>query len=384
MAETIHLAQIDRGPAYVAGRVVDPSTLAGRPTPNREWLVAGLIPRGKVVLFTGDGGLGKSLLMQQLCTAVATGWDWLGLEVQSGTSFALFCEDSNEELHRRQCDINRAMGLEFVDLYRMAWLSGEGLDCALMEFSSDRGGGKLTKLYLDLLERWKATKPALVVIDTLADTFAGNELVRFQVRSFINQCLASICQETGATVILCGHPSQSGMASGSGFSGSTAWNNSVRARLYLTRPDDRNPDPDERVLTTKKQNYGRSTGEMWLRWQDGAFDVVTDLATVPKGEIANAAEEAFLRALAWAMATGQNVNTAKNQTNYAPKAFTGKPETKGFKRDVLESTMNRLLSSGVVIVEESGPPSKVRRRLIIAGTALYERLKPRAKPQISA
>ncbi|MDP6385061.1 MAG: hypothetical protein QGI93_02590, partial [Planctomycetota bacterium] len=47
---------------------------------------------------------------------------------------------------------------------------------------------------------------------------------------------------------------------GSGFSGSTAWNNSVRSRLYLTKPklgDDDQADhrTPERLLRAMKSNY---------------------------------------------------------------------------------------------------------------------------------
>jgi hypothetical protein len=46
--------------------------------------------------------------------------------------------------------------------------------------------------------------------------------------------LRGLALETSSTALLLAHPSLSGMASGSGTSGSTAWSNSVRSRLYLT------------------------------------------------------------------------------------------------------------------------------------------------------
>lgn len=60
-------------------------------------------------------------------------------------------------------------------------------------------------------------------------------------------------------VVLIAHPSLTGMSTGSGSSGSTAWSNSVRSRLYLERvkgADDREIDADLRVLQVKKSNYG--------------------------------------------------------------------------------------------------------------------------------
>ena len=58
--------------------------------------------------------------------------------------------------------------------------------------------------------------------------------------------------------MLLAHPSLTGMNTGTGTSGSTAWNNSVRSRLYLDRVRESGiePDPDARVLRTMKSNYG--------------------------------------------------------------------------------------------------------------------------------
>src|SRR5690348_3452057 len=106
MAEPIKLPPIDRGPPFEAGRIVNVAVLAGREAPRRQWLVPNLIPRGTVVLFTGNGGDGKSLLMQQLLTATAIGGEWLGFDIPQGPSFGLFAEDDDDELWRRQIDIN--------------------------------------------------------------------------------------------------------------------------------------------------------------------------------------------------------------------------------------------------------------------------------------
>src|SRR5258707_15601177 len=83
-------------------------------------------------------------------------------------------------------------------------------------------------------------------------------------------------------VLLLSHPSMSGMNSGTGAAGSTAWHNAVRSRLYLTRPvrkpsnlsgdtPDDEGDPDERVLKTMKSNYGAIGGKISLRWDRGVF-----------------------------------------------------------------------------------------------------------------
>lgn len=362
MSEVVKFAPIDRGPDYVRGRIVDPSILAGRSIPPRQWMVESLIPKGQVVLFTGDGGLGKSLLMQQLCTAVAIGGEWLGYELEQGRAFGLFCEDDDDELWRRQGDIVAQLGATFEQLHQMRWLSGVGRDCSLMLFEGSDARGKLTKFYEQLSAFFRRTEPALVVVDTLADTFGGNELVRAQVRAFINVCLAPICRETGATVILCGHPSQAGKQSGEGFSGSTAWHNSVRARLYLSRPDDE-PDSDVRVLQTKKQNYGPGTGELRLQWRHGAFRLIS--STIGRDAVATRteAEAVYLRCLALSEQRGQRVSSANNQAHYAPKLFARMPECRGIKLAQLEAAQEALFRGGAIRIIAEGRKGHESRRI---------------------
>ena len=83
-------------------RMVSPITFAGRKPKQRAWIVDEWIPYGVVTALYGDGGLGKSLLAQQLQTCGAIGAYWLGLEVPNVRSIGFYCEDEGEELERRQ------------------------------------------------------------------------------------------------------------------------------------------------------------------------------------------------------------------------------------------------------------------------------------------
>jgi hypothetical protein len=77
-------------------------------------------------------------------------------------------------------------------------------------------------------------QPAVVILDTLADLFPDNENDRAQARQFVGM-LSAIAIKYKCAVILLAHPSPAGLNNGTGTSGSTGWNNSVRSRLYLTR-----------------------------------------------------------------------------------------------------------------------------------------------------
>jgi hypothetical protein len=142
----------------------------------------------------------------------------------------------------------------------------------------------------------------LLVLDTIADLFGGNEIIRAQVNYFIKAtCGAFIKQAKDAgfvlTVILLSHPSQAGRNSGSGESGSTAWNNAVRARLYLTRPED--GLPEQRVLTRKKSNYSASGDDVKidLLWADGVLKCASSSNAVAVKSIEN--QITHLVAAAW-------------------------------------------------------------------------------------
>lgn len=72
-------------------RPITPVSLKGLQVPVREWIVPEWIPCGVVTGLYGDGGLGKSLLAQQLQTAIALGSAWLALPVETGATLGVYC-----------------------------------------------------------------------------------------------------------------------------------------------------------------------------------------------------------------------------------------------------------------------------------------------------
>ena len=156
----------------------------------------------------------------------------------------------------------------------------------LLAVADGKGGLVVGPFMAALRAAIDALRPTLVILDTLADVFGGNEVDRVQVNSFLKTCLGGLIRERRAlghdlTILLLGHPSKSAMADGSGFSGSTAWENGVRSRLYLSRPE--NSGPDERILSRAKANYaGGDDGELALIWSKGVFAVPGQLGGVER------------------------------------------------------------------------------------------------------
>ena len=183
----------------------------------------------------------------------------------------LGAEDDLDEMHRRFAAIAREQEVELDRLGNIHICCLAGKD-AVLASANARGIVEPTPLWSELRRIVLEVRPKLVVYDTLADLFAGNENVRTQAQQFVSM-LRGLALETDSTALLLAHPSLSGMATGSGSSGSTAWNNSVRSRLYLDRVREGGVelDPDVRVLRTMKTNYGRAGGEIRLRWQRWRF-----------------------------------------------------------------------------------------------------------------
>lgn len=244
--------------------------------PQRKWLIENWLPRGCVTALYGDGGVGKSLLMQQLMTALAVGKSFLGVELKSSSTYAVMCEDDYDEIWRRQAAINSLYGINMQDLSNVRIVSRVGQDNLLINFDNSNNI-RYTEFYNKLLSDIVEHNPDLVILDTAADMFSGNENNRLHVRQFIQNACGHIARVTDSAVLLCAHPSENGMQKGNGSCGSTAWNNSVRSRWYLKYADNSSKDnnikqhSNSRILSRVKSNYSASGREKYLEWKNGAF-----------------------------------------------------------------------------------------------------------------
>ncbi len=343
--------------------IVDPRALAGARIPPRQWVVEEWMPIGHVTLSYGDGGVGKTLLAQQLMTSCATGALWCGLEVCRCRVFALFCEDDADEVHRRQDRINDALGLDWADLGNMRWACAVGEDNVLVRFEAD-GRWATTPRFDQVIQAARDFRAELVVIDTAADTFGGNENARQEVRAYLGPVLTKLARDIGCAVLLNAHPSRSGMsASGDLDGGSTAWSNTARSRWSLTRPppeDGAAVDVNARMLTRRKANYSSIGETIALRWEGGVL-LSQNATTGPSGAPGRAAAEAaFLKLLDRLLEQGQAVSASANAQNYAPKLFARQDDREGCTRKDFDGAMQSLFATRRIRVAEYGRPGKWR------------------------
>lgn len=331
--------------------LIDPSEWIGIEAPVRRWIVKDYIPYGQATLLTGKGAAGKSLVSQLQATCIAMGLPFLGIEGEQANSAYVTCEDDDAELHRRQEAINAALGITMADLSGKLFLRslmGE-MGNELATFSPDGRIG-LAPRYHEIVAACEAHKISFLVLDNTAHMFAGNENDRHQVAAFINLTNRLAVAISGAIVIV-GHPNKAGDS----YSGSTAWENQVRSRLFMEIPTGENgevADPDMRVMRREKVNYAQRGGELLFRWFKGSFvlpqdvpEASTDLAMIAADARDNSL---FLTCLRTRLKQRRAVSEQKASRTYAPKEFAEMAESKSIGRPRLERAFDRLFRLGAI------------------------------------
>ncbi|MDC8753324.1 AAA family ATPase [Erythrobacter sp. sf7] len=366
-------AQIDPGEASeaiaaAAIETLDWAALANVKPAPKAFVIPLLAPAGEVTLFTGPGSAGKSLLAQQLATALAAGVPTLRLDMGQAPAIYLTCEDDDGQLHWRQAHICEALGVPVASLagrLHVASLRG-ALDNALGTEGPD-GEFTLSHAYHRLAAMIWRTGAKLVALDNVAHLFTGNENDRGAVTRFVN-ALNRLAGESGAAIILLGHPNKAGDS----YSGSTAWLNAVRSQFVI----EHDLQSDMRTVTVGKANYSRKGEQLRFAWVNWAFVLEDDLPPDAARQLAETAKaqagnDAFLRCLALCTQQGRNVSH-KPGSNYAPKIFAGMPAAKAMKKPEFEAAMERLLGLNIIECDADlwrGDDRKTRRgiRLVEGG-----------------
>jgi hypothetical protein len=345
-------------PSGAALPVIDPRDWQGKSVPERQWFVEGWIPDRTVTNLSGDGGSGKTEIILQLIAAASLGLPWFGKDVAAGPCLYYGAEDEADELHRRLETIVERAGKQLSELDGIRLIPMAGLDAVLAE--PDRKGNlAATAIFPKLVSQAAALQPKLIVIDPSADVFGGDEINRSQVRKFVSM-LRTLAMEIDCAVLLLSHPSLTGLNSGTGTSGSTAWNNSVRSRLYLEITS-----PDTRVLTIVKANHGKVGEKIEMRWQDGVYVLDNGPDPVVDKMLNKSADDVFMAVFSKLTGQGQALGPNVGPT-YAPKKISGHPDAKGYDKQKLAGAMQRLLDIGRLRIEVNGPPSRRYTQLVAA------------------
>jgi RecA-family ATPase len=341
--------------------LVCPSAWQGLPIPPRRWLATDRIIANDAIILSGDGGGGKTTIALQLAVSVAGDLgDWLGTTCQHGAVLFFSAEEPEEEMRRRLQSAARARSIEEHKLEQLHFHFAEPDKC-LLGIGRPNGPVIRTPLFEALRAAAIALRPALIVVDSIAATFGGNQNDRVHARTFVG-LFRQLAREIDCAVLLLDHPSLSGITNGTGRGGSVDWQNATRGRMYLETVTEDDAGA-ERVLTVKKTNYGKEGERILLRWQEGCF---IPLGTAPPPQQAAAerkVDELFLRLLEERNAQARYVTPSK-AVGYAPKELSAMSGAGGVKAPAFAKAMERLLSSGQIIVETFGYASRQRQRLV--------------------
>ena len=89
------------------------------------------MPHRNVTLLSGDGGIGKSVLVLNLFAHIAARMDWLGFKTMQGPVLYVGAEDDNDEIERRLESIRQGLGVDWGELCDLHYLSLAGEDALL-------------------------------------------------------------------------------------------------------------------------------------------------------------------------------------------------------------------------------------------------------------
>lgn len=251
-------------------------------------LVAGLVADEEVTLLGSHGGGGKSYLGLQIGTAAALGGLVLGVPARAVRVLYYSAEDGGKRLAHRMRklleDYTGDEGASVKENFKI--VDASELDVLYGEDFVDKGWEKpyFVKVlgpkadYHRLQRMVEAFDPQLLIIDGASDTFDGNEIAKREVRAFIKM-LRRIHPKRAIGVLLMVHidraSARGSTSNDDGYSGSAAWHNSCRRRLYLQRKveKDENGEPAEEltVLRVMKNQDAQPTDDIEVSRNERGF-----------------------------------------------------------------------------------------------------------------
>jgi RecA-family ATPase len=333
---------------YVSAQIIVWPALRGRTAPLREFILPKWIPARSVTLLHGFGGVGKSLLAQQIGTAAILRCEFLGGVADACPVLAWWGEDDRDEIWRRQENINAAFGITDIGNLegKLIWRPCPGDDITMFT-AANESDFRTTSRFAVFREQVMDLRVQLAILDSAAQ-IAG---IPENNRPLVTRCLQSltqVCLEGSMAMVLIGHNNREG-----DFSGTTAWENRSRSRAHMKRAKEE--DGSETIqLARPKANYAELETGVALEWHQGAYRC-TDVRFETMGDRLDRQcrereiDQAFLAALDQLTEQRLTTSAAKTAPNYAPRLMAQNGLAKGFSARQLEQALRRGFKDGWLI-----------------------------------
>ena len=178
----------------------------GESTKNIRWLVKNLIPADSMGMIFGASGTFKSFLALDLCLSVANGLPWTNRKTETG-AVGYMAAEGGAGIYKRIMAWQR--GVDAPNNFHICTVP--------LLLSAKDEVAMLRKSIINLPEI-----PRLIVVDTLSQTFAGDENSSSDIASYLRMINSEIREPFGATVLVVHHSGHSASERPRGSSAITA------------------------------------------------------------------------------------------------------------------------------------------------------------------
>jgi hypothetical protein len=237
-----------------------------------KFIIHGLVPIGVPTLLAAHGGTGKSYVAMQMAVCAAAGISFMGLAVERRRRTLVYTtEEPDNVVKWRLQHVCRHYGVDPDELESSGWLeirNGYGEENNIFFTGQMNVGSRITPNFKSFRAYCLDRRFEFVQIDNISEVYDADEIVRAQVNQFVS-ATKSIARR-GVAVMLIGHVDALTAHQGSmkGYSGSTAWHNAVRSRIFMFNEVVGKVETGRVFLVPSKANYGKKPDQMVLRFDE--------------------------------------------------------------------------------------------------------------------
>jgi len=242
------------------------------PSEPPKFLIEDLVPEKLLTLLAAHGGTGKSMLALQMAVCLAMNISFMGKKTVQSRVIFYSAEDSTQVVRHRLAKICRIKDLNPEILAEnLKILDATNNPCLYSENTANKNTQE-TAGCLGLGAQLRNFNADVLIVDNTSDTFDANENNRAHVRGFLRKLL-QLVEDKNIAVLLLAHVDKQtakGEMNTQGYSGSTAFHNSARSRLYLI-----SDESNRLILKHQKSNHGKISEDIVMIWSSDGILIET-------------------------------------------------------------------------------------------------------------